>query len=225
MSDQINSKRDSQFDYNSQRSDLIIPEYGRHVQGMIQYIKTIPEIEKRQLYVERIVRIMLQIFPQTKNQDDYKEKIWKHIFRIANYELDVTPPDGISIKKPDELSRPEMIEYPHNDTKYRHYGNHVQHLIDKASTMEDPEMQAEFLKTIGAYMKLAYKNWSREHVISDEMIKQDIVNMSKGKLKMGEETSLDHLTNPSNQKRRKRNPSSGSHSSNQKRSNFRQKRR
>lgn len=226
MSEQNATKRDSQFDYNSQRSDLAIPEYGRHIQRMINYVKTIPEQEKRQVYIERIVRIMLQIFPQTKNQDDYKEKVWKHIFRIANYELDVTPPEGVSIRKPDEISRPEMLEYPHNDTKYRHYGNHVQHLIDKAATMEDKEMRDEFVKTIGAYMKLAYKSWNREHNISDEIIKQDIVHMSKGKLKLDDEISLDHLTNPSNQKRRKKNLGSQSHNpTNPKRSNYRQRRR
>lgn len=216
--------RDIEFDYNSQRADLTIPEYGRHIQRMINFVKTIPEPEKRQAYIEKIVRLMLQIFPQSKNLDDYKEKVWKHIFRIANYELDVAAPEGISIKRPEEASRPEMIEYPSNDTKYRHYGNHVQHMIDKAAGMEDKEMREEFVKTIGAYMKLAYKNWNREHVVSDEMIKQDIINMSKGKLKMDEETSIDHLTNPSNQ-RHKRKPTNTRTSSNQKRGTYKPRRR
>lgn len=215
--------RNIEFDYNSQRDSLTIPEYGRHIQRMIDYIKTVPEADKRQAYVESVVELMLQIFPQTKNVDDYREKIWKHIFRISNYELDVTPPEGISIKRPDEKSKPEIIDYPKTDTKYRHYGNHVQHLIDKACEMEDNEVRDEFVKTIGAYMKLAYKNWNKEHFANDEIIKQDIVNMSKGKLKLDNNVSLDHLTNPSTPNRRRKKSQSSS-SSGGKRS-YRSKRR
>ena len=210
--------KDIQFDYNSQRDNLIIPEYGRHVQRMIDYIKTVADKEERQAYIETVVELMLQIFPQTKNIDDYRDKVWKHIFRIADYDLDVIPPDGISIKKPDEQSRPEIINYPKTDTKYRHYGNNVQHLIDKAATMEDNEIRDEFIKTIGAYMKLAYKNWNKEHFANDEIIKQDIYNMSKGKLKIDSSVSLDHLTNPSTggNRRRKKGSSQSSGSSNKK---------
>ena len=217
-----------EFDYNSLRDTLLIPEYGRHIQKMISYIKTLPEKEKRQAYAEQIISMMLQILPQNKNLDDYKEKAWKHLFRIANYELDIDPPAGISIKRPGETSRPEIIDYPHIDTKYRHYGNHVQHLIDKAVSTEDKSIRDELVKVIGSYMKLAYKNWNKDHIASDEQIRQDIINMSKGKLQMDIDTSLDTLTNPSitQVKKKKRNsPTNHPYNNNNSRRNYKTKRR
>ena len=105
------------MEYNSQRKLLIIPAYGRNVQRLILHAKTIEDDEERQAYVERIVALMEQIHPQTRDLEAYKEKLWKHIFRIAKYDLNVTPPSGIIPAPEDVNKRPEIIPYAKSEAR------------------------------------------------------------------------------------------------------------
>jgi hypothetical protein len=194
------------MEYNSQRELLIIPEYGRNVQNLISQAKEIEDKEKRQAFVEAIVDLIMQMHPQNKNLEDYRDKIWKHVFRIANYELsDVLPPNGKTPTPEDSEKRPEHVGYPDIDSKFRHYGHNIQKLIAKAISMEDGPIKDAFVQVIGSYMKLAYKTWNREHYVSDEIIIGDLESLSEGKLKVKSDASLDNLTLPS--KKRKRNTS------------------
>lgn len=190
------------MEYNSEKDDLIIPEYGRNVQMLIQHAKTIEEDDMRQAFIEKIIDLMHQMHPQNRNIDDYRSKLWKHIFRIAEYDIDVMPPNG-EIPTPDsDLKKPEAVGYPMSNAKFRHYGNNVQILIDKALSMEEGPKKDGFVAVIGSYMKMAYRTWNKEHYVSDEIIKQDLFNMSDGKLSIEDEASLDNLTNANRKKRR-----------------------
>ena len=82
------------FEYNSERPNLIIPEYGRHIQKMIDHAKTIEDPVKRQRTAETIVDLMNQMVPQGRQEEDYVDKLWKHFFRIAEYQINVLPPTG-----------------------------------------------------------------------------------------------------------------------------------
>ena len=191
------------MEYNSQKELLVIPEYGRNVQLLIEYAKGIDDDDYRQAFVERIVRLMHQMSPQSKSFEDYKEKLWKHVFRIADYALDVTPPSGIIPTEEDKYKRPEQLGYPQIDTRFRHYGNNVQKLIKKAIEMEEGPKRDGFVATIGNYMKLAYRTWNKEHYISDEIILNDLKTLSKGLLVLKDNASLDSLSN-SNRRRKPR---------------------
>jgi len=160
---------------------------------MVDYAKTIDDDAKRQAFVNQVVELMAQMNPQSRNVEDFKDKLWKHLFRIANYELDVTTPDGEKIEKPSEKKMDSRLHYPQGQARYRHYGHHVQTLIKKAIDMEDGPVKEAFVEVIGNYMKLAYRTWHKEHYVNDEIIKQDLVNMSNGKLELSEESSLDNL--------------------------------
>ena len=197
------------MEYNSEKDNLIIPEYGRNVQMLIEHAKTIENNEMRQAFVEKIVDLMHQMHPQNRNIDDYRSKLWKHIFRIAKYEIDVIPPNGEIPTPETDLKKPEKVEYPASNAEFRHYGNNVQILIDKALKMEEGTKKDGFVSVIGAYMKMAYRTWNKEFYVSDEIIKQDLFNMSQGKLAIDEATSLDGLTNAN---KRKRKPSDDSSS-------------
>lgn len=191
------------MEYNSQREPLIIPEYGRNVQRLILHAKTIDDDEKRQAFVERMVDLIQQMHPQNRNVEDYKEKLWNHIFRIADYDLNVTHPNG-KIPGPEDFNkRPETVPYPKSDTRFRHYGNNVTQLIERALTMEEGPIREGFTEVIGSYMKLAYKTWNREHFVSDEVIKNDLITLSDGKLVLSEEISIDNLADA--RKRKKNN--------------------
>lgn len=190
--------------YNSAKEKLIIPEYGRHVQLLVDYAKTLEDDELRQRLAERIIRLMMQMVPQNRNIEDYKGKLWRHLFRIAQSDLRVSPPEGVKI--PEDVSGrliPEDVPYPTSEAKFRHYGHNVQTLIKKAIDMEEGPKKDGFVASIAAYMKLAYKTWNREHYVSDDVIKADLKAMSKGVLVLPEEQSLENLVNTNHSNRRR----------------------
>lgn len=181
------------LEYNSQREQITIPEYGRHIQKLIEFAKTQEDKQKRQETVEQIIALILQMNPQNNNVEEYVERLWKHVYRISNYELDVTAPGGITMAKAEEAETIAPLHYPQNEYNHRHYGNNVQVLIDKAIKVEDEEKRQEFTGVIAAYMKLAYRTWNKEHFVNDEIIKADIERMSGGKLTLTDEFNISNL--------------------------------
>ena len=181
------------MEYNSQRDKMVIPEYGRNVQRLIEHAKTIEDKEKRQYFVDTLVRLMQQIAPSGKNTKEFKEKLWNHAFAIGNYELDVDPPDYVNIVVRSEAQKPEAMGYPQNEIQRRHYGLHLQQLIDKAVAEEDPQKRGQFANIIASYMKLAYKTWNPKHYVSDAMIKEDLKSVSNGTLEVEEGFALDKM--------------------------------
>ena len=181
------------IDYNSDRTELIISEYGRHVQNLINYAITIEDKEKRQVFAERIILLMHQMQPNNKNTSDYQEKLWKHMFRIADYKLEVEAPEGINPSPEDVVKKPEKLKYPSGVAKYRHYGNNVHKLVKKAIELEDEDKKKAFTNVIGSYMKLAYRNWNQDHYVNDEVIKQELIRICNNELPIDETTVLDHL--------------------------------
>ncbi len=183
------------FEYNSQRPNLTIPEYGRHIQKMIEYARTIEDPEKRQRTAEAIVDLMNQMVPQGKQEEDYMDKLWKHFFRIAEYDIDVVPPSGEKPVHHDLKRDLSTLPYTQSDLKYRHYGKNVNTMIAKAMEMPDGPIKDGFIHTIASYMKLAYKNWNKDHYVSDDNIVTDIAIMSEGKLAIPDGSNLDLLGN------------------------------
>lgn len=189
-------------EYNSAQEDIIISEYGRHVQNLVAHAKTIANPVERQQFAERIIWLMMQISPQSRNVEDYREKLWKHLFRIGNYELEVNPPEDIVVTPDDAHKHPDKVPYPESQAKFRHYGHNVQRLIQRALEMPEGPKRDGFIAVIGAYMKLAYKTWNREHYVSDEVIKSDLAALSDGQIVLDEDVSLDNLSGGSNNRRR-----------------------
>jgi uncharacterized membrane protein YgcG len=192
--------------YNSAKDNLTIPEYGRHVQLMVDHARTIEDDAMRQRFAERIIKLMMQMVPQNRNIEDYKGKLWRHLFRIAENDLRVSPPEGVEM--PEDVSGrlfPDTVPYPESEAQYRHYGHNVQTMIKKAIAMEEGPKKDGYVAAIAAYMKLAYKTWNREHYVSDEIIKADLKSLSKGLLEIPEEQSLDNLVNKTTQRRRPTN--------------------
>ena len=197
------------MEYNSQRELLIIPEYGRNVQKLIEHAKTIEDTEKRLAFLERVIDLMMQMHPQNRNLDDHRDKLWKHVFRIGNYDLGIIPPSGI-IPEPGEYKKiPEKVAYPRHQARFRHYGSNVQRLIKKALDMDNGPVRDGFVGVIGSYMKLAYRTWNKEHFVSDEVIKGDLTSLSNGDLVLSEDAVLDTLANANRRKKRNSNGKDG----------------
>ena len=179
--------------YNSQKENLVIAEYGRHVQNLINHAITIEDKEERQKFTEGVIYLMFQMSPSTKNLSEVEEKLWKHAYRISGYKLDVTPPEGIDFSESEKMMKPEKLDYPHRVRRYRHYGGYIQDMITKAENESDPEKQREFVELIGSYLKLAQRTWNKEHYANDEMIRSDLKEMTGGKYDFVDEVNLDLL--------------------------------
>jgi Domain of unknown function (DUF4290) len=179
--------------YNTQLEELIMPEYGRNVQQLVRHAQTIEKDEYRQAFCEEIVTLIQQLYPQSKSIEDYREKLWKHLFHIAKYKLNAKTPSGEVPRPEDAKKKPERVPYPPQETRFKHYGNNVQVLIRKAMDMEPGPIKSGFVNTIGSYMKLAYKTWNREHYVSDEIIKNDLAILSKGKISLEDDSRIDGL--------------------------------
>lgn len=185
------------MEYNSQMEELIIPEYGRNVQRLIFHAKTIEDDAVRQKFVERIIILMSQMQPQNRSIDEIRDKLWKHLFRIANYDIKVVPPNGVMHTAEAAIKKPDHVEYPEKEQRFRHYGGSVQKLLRKALEMEPGPKRDAFVSVIASYMKLAYRTWNKEHFVSDDVIKADLEIMSEGKLVLPE--VIENLLQPSTQ--------------------------
>lgn len=196
----MSDTKELNMDYNSDRNLLIIPEYGRHLQNLVEHAKTIEDDEERQIFAERLIKLMMQISPQSRTVEDYEEKLWKHLFRIAQYDFNVKPTKGEIPTEEEARIRPDQVPYSVSKAKFRHYGENVQMLIDKALAMEPGVVQDGFIAVIGSYMKLAFKTWNRDLYVSDEVIKKDLLSLSDGKLVIPDNVSIDSLSQGMNRK-------------------------
>ncbi|MEY4933718.1 MAG: hypothetical protein RIS64_77 [Bacteroidota bacterium] len=196
--------------YNTGLEELIMPEYGRNVQQLVRHAQTIKDHQYRQAFCEQIVDLIQQLYPQSKNIDDYREKLWKHLFHIAKYNLEAYTPSGEVPRPEDAKKKPERVPYPLQDTRFRHYGNNVQVLIRRALEMEPGAIKDGFVQAIGSYMKLAYKTWNKEHFVSDEIIKNDLAILSANKLSLEETSSIDNLANANKNRGNSANKNSNS---------------
>jgi len=166
-------------------------EYGRNIQYLVQHAQKTENPEERATLVQDIIELMGTLNPALRNVEDYRHKLWDHIFMISKFELDVESP--YPIPDQESLRRKNMkLEYPRERVHFRHYGKYVEAMIKKAISMEDPEKKAEYTLIIGNYMKLVYQNWNRENV-DNEQIRADISFLSQGKLVLEDIANLDSL--------------------------------
>jgi hypothetical protein len=187
--------------YNTSHEHLIMPEYGRNVQQLVRHAQQIPDSAYRQQFCEEIIDLIQQLYPQAKNVEDYRSKLWQHLFHIAKYDLDVVTPTGVVPTPETARKKPERVPYPQQDTRFRHYGNNLHKLILRARDMDAGPIKDGFVHTIGSYMKLAYKTWNREHYVSDEVIKNDLDILSNGRLSLDENSRIDGLANSTRNRR------------------------
>lgn len=179
------------MDYNSSRSKLVMKEYGRHVQKIVENCMKEKDDAKRNIFAKEIIELMGQLNPHLRNVEDFRHKLWDHLFIMSDYQLKVDSP--YPIKERAEIEKkPKPLPYPQSKIKYKHYGKNVEALVEKAIHTEDPEKKAGFTQCIGNFMKLVYQNWSKDEV-NNETVKNDIRLLSKGKLQISDDQDIDSL--------------------------------
>ncbi len=182
------------MEYNTGRGPLLLREYGRHVQKMIDYIMTLESKEERQRNAEALIELMGFLNPQLKNAEDYKHKLWDHLFVMSDFKLDVDCPYGVPTRET-YRSKPGIIPYPKHRLKYNHLGKHLERLIDKAMVESDPEKKSGFAHTIAHYMKLAYSTWHKE-LVHDDAIRQELDAITHGELTFTNTPFVRHRAQP-----------------------------
>lgn len=168
------------MEYNTTRNQLIMREYGRHVQKMIEHILTIEEPERRQRNAQAAIELMGFLNPHLKNVEDFRHKLWDHLFLIADFKLDVKSPYPIPTRETLK-AKPAPMPYPKHHPKFSHLGKNLEIIINKALKEENPEKKQGFSNAIAYYMKLAYNNWHKE-VVHDDAIQSELSSITNGQL-------------------------------------------
>jgi hypothetical protein len=198
-----------ELEYNSSRNKLVISEYGRHIQKLVEHAMTLKDKKERQKMANGIIDIMGELNPQLRDVADFKHKLWDHLFIISNFELDVDSPyEKPIIEK--LFEKPEPLAYPNSKIKYNHYGKVIEIMIDEAVKMEDQELKSKLVIAIANQMKKSYVNWNLD-TVEDEVILNQLTKISKSKLSVPEGTELSKFTpnpkqqNPHARKKKKNN--------------------
>lgn len=167
-------------EYNTQREGIILKEYGRNVQKLVNYIRTIPDKEKRTKMATTLIELIKQLAPVVKEAHENPQRMWDDLYIIADFNLDIdnpfTTPDRTILFK-----KPRKMEYPQSDVRFKHYGKNVERLIKEAIKKEDPLEREEATIYLGKLMKTFYSNWNKE-TLDDSVIVKDLQIMSQGKL-------------------------------------------
>ena len=170
------------MEYNTTRAKLLLPEYGRNVQNMIAHAMEIADRDERNRAAQAIIEVMGQLNPHLRDVDDYRHKLWAHLFIMSDFQLDVDSPYEIP-KKESLEEKPELMEYPKSAIRYGHYGQYTQRILKKASEIEDEKEKAYLTSVMGNFMKkqyLVHNNSAVEnHAIADQL-----EELSDGVLKM-----------------------------------------
>ncbi|WP_413532936.1 DUF4290 domain-containing protein [Empedobacter brevis] len=169
------------MEYNTLRSQLIIPEYGRHIQEMVNHCKTITDESERNGFAEIIIEVMGELNPHLRDVPDFQHKLWDQLFIMAEFDLDVKSPYPIPTKKDTVNSKPNKVEYPKSIYKYRYYGNNIRKMIDVAVTWEEGEKREGLYFAIANHMKKCYLLWNKD-TVDDQVIFNHLYELSDGKI-------------------------------------------
>ena len=174
------------MEYNAERPHLIIPEYGRHLQKLINQATIIEDKVTRNKAANYIIQVMGSLNPHLRDVLDFQHKLWDQIFIMSDFKLEVDSPYPIPTRDVIHL-KPERLAYPQKNPKYRYYGNNIKYMIDVANSWEDGDMKNALVKVIANHMKKSYLSWNKD-TVTDVVIFEHLYELSDGKLNMLQST-------------------------------------
>jgi hypothetical protein len=170
------------LEYNSQREYLIIPEYGRYVQKLINQITAIEDREKRNKGARYVISVLGNLNPHLRDVPDFQHKLWDQLFIMSDFKLDIDSPFPIPTRDVVQL-KPERLSYPQNFPKYRFYGNNIKYMIDVARKWEEGELKNALIIVIANHMKKCFLSWNKD-TVTDEVIFNHLLELSNGELNL-----------------------------------------
>ena len=176
------------MEYNTTRSHLILPEYGRNVQNMIGHAMSIADKDERNRAARAIIEVMGQLNPHLRDVDDYRHKLWTHLFVMSDFKLDVDSPYEIPEMEA-LIEKPQLMTYPKARIRYGHYGKYTETILKTSTEFVKDDEKEYLVRNMGNFMKkqfLTYNNDAVEnHVIADQMLE-----LSKGHLELANPDEL-----------------------------------
>jgi len=168
------------MEYNTTREKLILPEYGRNVQNMISHAMKIEDRSERNRAAQAIIEVMGQLNPHLRDVDDFRHKLWTHLFLMSDFKLDVDSP--YEIPQEEVLNeKPELMEYPTGKIKYGHYGKYTQKILNESSKIENPEDKEALKTSMGNFMKKQYLTHNNG-AVENHVIAENLNELSNGEL-------------------------------------------
>lgn len=204
-----------QLEYNSLRKPLAIPEYGRHLQKLIDQVLEIEDRTKRNKAAQYVISVMGSMNPHLRDVPDFQHKLWDQLFIMTDFKLDVDSPFPIPSREA-IFQKPEPLGYPQNFPKYRFYGNNITSMIDVALKWEDGEMKNALILVIANHMKKCYLSWNKE-TVEDEVIFEHLLELSNGRINLAK--TNEELSNSQNLMKVNKKASNKSQYNNPKNSN------
>ena len=193
-----------ELEYNSERSLMIIPEYGRHMQKLVDHCIGLETKEERDTMAKAIIDVMGNLQPHLRDVPDFKHKLWDQLFIMSDFKLDADAP----YTKPSQQElqeKPEALPYPKSALRYRYYGNNIQTMINVALTWEEGEKKEALIFTIANHMKKCYLNWNKD-TVDDNIIFRHLLDLSEGKIDL---TNSDEVLSETKNLLRKRTSQQG----------------
>ena len=176
------------YDYNSSRNRLVLPEYGRNIQKMVEYVMTVEDRNERNRLAQAVIIIMGNMNPHLRDINDFKHKLWDHLAMMSGFQLDIDYP--YEVPKPEEfMVKPRRVSYNDSDIRYRHYGHVIEMMIAEAVKFPEGDDKNELIRLIANHMKKSYMTWNRDSV-TDEIIFKDLYELSGHKLSVQEGVKL-----------------------------------
>ncbi|HRW62843.1 MAG TPA: DUF4290 domain-containing protein [Bacteroidales bacterium] len=168
------------MEYNTSWKKLVLPEYGRNIQKMVELTKAEPDRDKRNRMAQAIITLMGNMNPHLRDIADFKHKLWDHLAIISDFDIDIDSPyEAPKIEKLNE--KPEIVPYNTVSSRFKHYGQTIEKMIEVAINMEEGEMKDILIHLIANHMKKSYLTWNKE-AVEDELIFKDLKILSKGKI-------------------------------------------
>lgn len=180
------------MDYNTQRNKLLMPEYGRHVQKMIDYVRNIEDKDKRNEQIRAVLSVMGILNPSLRDINDFKHKLWDHIHIISDFNIDIDSPYPTPTKET-FTTKPNPIPIQSIPLKEAHYGRNIQNMIEMISKKEEGEVKENMIKILATYMRQQYLIWNKDSV-TEQIIFRDIRKLSNDTIVIPEDMHLSELS-------------------------------
>ena len=168
------------LEYNTEREEVILKEYGRNIQKLVEYVKGMDDKEKRDKYAATLTDLMKQINVAVKDYPEYDQKVWDDLYIMSDFDLEVESPFPMPEKSVIGKA-PKRLDYKQSEIKYRHYGRNIELMIQLAIEMEDPKEKEDAVIYIGKLMKSFYASWNKDN-IDEAVLVKNIEDLSKGQL-------------------------------------------
>jgi hypothetical protein len=181
------------MEYNTQRPPLVLPEYGRNIHKMVDYLKTVHDRDLRNHMAKALIEIMGNMNPHLRDVPDFRHKLWDHLAIMSNFDLDIDWPYPLPDRKELE-SPPEPLEYSDADFRFKHYGKNLQEILSKVNEF-DEDTRKMLVEQLANHMKKSYVSYKKESV-NDDAIFNDIKKITKDDVDIPDDLKLTDVKQP-----------------------------